>query len=279
MQETLTNEESTETINKNKPTNEIKKIKAIDFNCDLAQSFGIYKNDAEFEMLDYVSSVNISTGFHAGDPVNIKKALLAAKEKNVVIGAHIGFNDLQGFGNRAMNLSEEEIDAIVIYQVSSILSFAKAFGLEIEHVRPHGAMYKMASEDFSFACAIAKAIKKCSNWLVYYGAAGDITEKVGEFVKIPIAQEIKLNKTYNTNGTVDYTAEDITSTNFAIRRLQQLLRTSQIDNISRGLTSVEAHTIHFSSNAPNSLELIRRAHEIIKPVPVNFNKVQDSGWV
>ena len=73
---------------------EKKSIKNIDFNCDLAQSYGIYKNDNEFEILDYVSSVNISCGFHAGDPVTIKEALLKAKEKNIVIGAHIGFNDI-----------------------------------------------------------------------------------------------------------------------------------------------------------------------------------------
>ena len=72
---------------------ERKSIKNIDFNCDLAQSYGMYKNNVEFELLDYVSSVNISCGFHAGDPVAIKEALLKAKEKNVAVGAHIGFNE------------------------------------------------------------------------------------------------------------------------------------------------------------------------------------------
>ena len=75
-------------------------IKNIDFNIDLAQSFGIYKNNNEFELLDYASSVNISCGFHAGDPLTIKKALLKAKEKNVVVGAHIGFDDIQEIGRR-----------------------------------------------------------------------------------------------------------------------------------------------------------------------------------
>jgi len=159
------------------------------------------------------------------------------------------------------------------------MSFAKAFGLEIEHVRPHGAMYRMAAENFAFACAIAKAVKKCSNWLVYYGAAGEVTANVGELVQIPIAQEIKLDKTYTANGTVDYSIADITNTNFSLKRLQNLLGSSQVDNINRGVNFVEANTIHFSSGATNSLELVKQAHEIITPIPVNFNKVQDSGWV
>ena len=134
-------------------TLEKKQIKNIDFNCDLAQSFGIYKNNAEYDLLDYVSSVNISCGFHAGDPIIIKNALMQAKEKNIVIGAHIGFDDIQGFGYRPMQLSEEEIEALVIYQIGAITSFAKTFGLEIEHVRPHGAMYKKCTTDFAFACS------------------------------------------------------------------------------------------------------------------------------
>lgn len=258
--------------------NESNKTKSIDFNCDLAQSFGVYKNDKEFDLLDYVSSVNIATGFHAGDPAAIKNALMRAKDKNVVIGAHIGFNDIQGFGSRAMDLTEEDVETLVIYQVGALMSFAKAYGLEIEHVRPHGAMYRLASENFTFACAIAKAVKKCSKWLVYYGAAGDITAKVGEFVQIPIAQEIKLNKSYNPDGTVDYNSEEINNTDASIRRLQGIVKSSQIDNNMKGFSVVEANSLHFS-NRENSLELIKRATEIIVPKPINYSKVEASGWV
>ena len=127
---------------------EKKQIKSIDFNCDLAQSYGIYKNSTESRLLNYVSSVNIACGFHAGDPLTIKEALLSAKEQNVVVGAHIGFDDIQGFGYRPMELSPDELEALVMYQVGAIMTFAKAYNMEIEHVRPHGAMYRQAAEDF-----------------------------------------------------------------------------------------------------------------------------------
>lgn len=254
-------------------------VKSIDLNCDLAQSFGVYKNESEFELLDYVSSVNIATGFHAGDPNAIKNALMAAKDKNVVIGAHIGFDDIQGFGTRVVNLSEEETESLVIYQVGAIISFAKAFGLEIEHVRPHGAMYKLASENFTFSCAIAKAIKKCSNWLTYYGAAGDTIKKVGEYIGIPVAQEIKLDKIYNADGSIDYNTESVSNTHFSIRRLQNLVNNSQLENNQKGTTIVEVDTIHLTSKLPNSLEVAMKANEIVAPAPVSFNKVRQSGWV
>lgn len=272
-----------ETIeNSIRPAKEIKKLTSIDFNCDLAQSFGIYKNEGEFDLLDYVSSVNISTGFHAGDPIAIKNALLKAKDKNVVIGAHIGFNDIQGFGSRTMNLSEEEIEAVVIYQVGALMSFAQAYGLEVEHVRPHGAMYKLASENFTFSCAIAKAVKKCSQWLTYVGASGDIILKVGEFIKLPVAKEIKLSKVYNSDGTIDYNSNEINDLDLLTKRLQRYLQTSQIENNLKGFSVIEANTIHFSSDkCDNSvaLELIKKANELITPTPVNYSKVQNSGWV
>ncbi|MGN1125011.1 MAG: LamB/YcsF family protein [Candidatus Gastranaerophilaceae bacterium] len=257
---------------------ERKQIKNIDFNCDLAQSFGIYKNNAEAEILDYVSSVNISCGFHAGDPMVIKNALLQAKEKNIVVGAHIGFDDIQGFGYREMQLSEEEIEALVIYQVGAIQSFAKTFGLEIEHVRPHGAMYKQAATDFSFACNIAKAIKKCSSWLVYYGATGDVTKKVGEHVGITVAQEVFLNKIYNADGSIDFDANENSNFDFNINRLKRLLSSSEIDNNIGGKTIIEADSIHFTNKYENSVDIIKNAKNLITPEPVNYIKVKNSGW-
>ena len=260
-------------------TFEKKSIKNIDFNIDLAQSFGIYKNNSEFDLLDYASSVNISCGFHAGDPLTIKNALLKAKEKNVVVGAHIGFDDIQGFGYRDMDLTDDEIEALVIYQVGALMSFAKTFNMEIEHVRPHGAMYKRCASDFAFACAVARAIQKCSKWLVYYGASGEITQKTGELINIPVAQEVCLEKMYNVDGTVNTVAKDNENTEVEIQRLKHLLATSQVSNIEGGKTVVTADTIHFSNRLSNSLELIKQAHQVIVPVPVNYKNAWLSGWV
>ena len=258
---------------------EKKSIKNIDFNCDLAQAYGIYKNVQEYELLDYVSSVNISCGFHAGDPMTIKEAMLKAKEKNVAIGAHIGFNDIQGFGYRPVELKEDELEALVVYQVGAIMSFAKAYGLSIEHVRPHGAMYKMAGEDFIFSSTIAKAVKKCSEWLVYYAPVCDVTAKVADYVNIQTAQELSLEKTYNPDLTIDYSVPDNTDNYHLIKRLQHLLHTSQIRNNLGGMSFADVNTIHFSNKYKNSLDLIQQARNLITPAPVNYINAKSSGWV
>lgn len=258
---------------------EKKGIKNIDFNCDLAQSFGIYKNNSEYELLDYASSVNIACGFHAGDPSAIKEALLAAKEKNVVVGAHIGYDDIQGFGYRPMDLDQEELEALVMYQVGAIMTFAKSYHLEIEHVRPHGAMYRKAMEDIEVSRTIAKAIKKCSNWLVYYGASGQNLAQIGEEENIQVAHEVHLEKIYDEQGNIIFNAKDLENTEISISRLKDLLNNSRVTNNIGGKTIVEADTIHFSNKLSNAKELIISANEIIKPLPYNYKKAIKSGWV
>jgi len=255
-----------------------KKIKSIDFNSDLAQGFGIYKNDIEFDFLNYVSSVNISAGLHSGDPLTINKALLAAKEKNVVIGVNIGFNDLQGFGLRAMELSPEEIESLVIYQIGAIDALAKSNSLEIEYVRPHGAMYKMAAENFEFSRSIAKAIKKYSKWLSYVGFANDILDRVEQDVEITTVRELLLEKNYMADKSIDYEKEDITDINAMRLRFQKYMTYSQITDINGNYQEIKADTIHFATNEV-SLELVKSLSEIYPPLPVNYLKAQASGWV
>lgn len=254
-------------------------IKSIDFNCDLAQSFGVYQNYSEYELLDYVSSVNISCGFHAGDPLTIKNALLKAKEKNIVIGAHIGFDDIQGFGYRKMNLSNDELEALVMYQVGAIMTFAKAYKMEIEHVRAHGAMYRQACEDIEFSRTIAKAIKKCSQWLVYYGASGDDLEQISEEENIKVAHEIHLEKIYTENGNINFEARDLDNSNIYIQRLKDLLQYSQVSTDQGTKMYMRADTIHFSNKLSDVKDLIIKSREIIEPLPYNYKEVQTSGWV
>ncbi len=260
-------------------TLERKGIKNIDFNCDLAQCFGIYKNSSEYELSDYVSSVNIACGFHAGDPSAIKEALLTAKEKNIVVGAHIGYDDIQGFGYRPMDLDEDELEALVMYQVGALMTFAKAYHMEIEHVRPHGAMYRKAMEDVEVSKTIARAIKKCSQWLVYYGAAGDNLAVVGEEENIQVAHEVHLEKIYDEQGDIIFNARDLENTEISVSRLKDLLNNSRVTNNVGGKTIIEADTIHFSNKLANVKELIVAANEIIKPLPYNYKNAMKSGWV
>ena len=209
----------------------------FDFNCDVAQSYGVYKNEGELEIAKYASSINISAGFHAGDPMSIRKALLFASENNIALGAHVGYPDIQGFGKRQVKLEDEELEAVIIYQLSAIIAYAKTFDLEVEQVRFHGAMkeFLMANEE-ALLVAI-EAIKKVCPWLNL------------------IVQKPEAKKIVEQNGLkAAYEVEFSESS--SIREIREL--------------EVKPDTIHFKS-----LEDIKRAYDIIKPTPINYNRVQN----
>lgn len=210
--------------------------KVFDFNSDLAQEFGVYKNEGAFDIAQYMSSVNIAAGFHAGDPVSIKAALLFVKDKNVALGAHIGYPDISGFGQRTMQLSDDEVEAMVLYQTGAIQAFAKTMGLEIEHVRCHGAMNAKLGSDIEFAKSVARAVKRVNPWLNLYVNNPEI--------KNIIEEEIKLNCAY----------EVLFDDNMSVRQLREM--------------EVTPETVHFKT-----LENAKRAYDVIKPTPVNYNRV------
>ncbi len=254
--------------------------KHIDFNIDVAQGYGIYKNEVESELLDYISSVNISCGFHAGDPLLIKEYLQKCKEKNITIGAHIGFNDISGLGYRPMELSSEEIEAIVIYQIGALASFAKAYGLVIDHVRPHGAMYKMASENYDFALSIAKAIQKFDKWLTYTGLDNEILDKISAETGIVVNREVFVDKYYSQeNFKPMWDNKKTINVDDALNRIRTILFSSQVKLGSGVFMPVNCSTLHFDTKNPNTIQLLKRANEIITPTPFNYNKAELSGWV
>jgi UPF0271 protein len=166
-----------------------------------------------------------------------------------------------------------------MYQVGAIMTFAKAYKMEIEHVRPHGALYRQAAEDLEVSRTIAQAIKKCSQWLVYYGATGENLSTVGEEENIQVAHEVHLEKIYDENGNIDFSARDLENTDTAIQRLKTLLQYSQVSNNVGGKTQVIADSIHFSNKLSNAKELVMQAREVIEPLPYNFKNALKSGWV
>ncbi len=253
--------------------------KHIDFNIDAAQGFGVYKNEKESELLDYVSSVNISCGFHAADPLLIKEYLLKCKEKNLTIGAHIGFNDISGMGYRSMELSSDEIEAVVLYQLGALASFAKSYHMVIDHVRPHGAMYKLASENYDFSLAIAKAIQKFDKWLNYTCLDNQILDNVESETGIVVNREVFIDKYYTPDFTVDWNNDKYINEDDALNRIRTIMFSSQI-KLGNGLfMPVNCDTLHFNTRNPNVVQLLKRANEIVTPTPSNYNKAETSGWV
>jgi len=110
-------------------------------NCDLGESYGSWTMGVDATVMPYIDQANIACGFHAGDPLTMRRTLTLAAEHGVALGAHPAYPDLVGFGRRSMALSRDEIIANLHYQVAALDGMAQSMGLTLAYVKPHGALY------------------------------------------------------------------------------------------------------------------------------------------
>ncbi|PKN94495.1 MAG: lactam utilization protein LamB [Chloroflexi bacterium HGW-Chloroflexi-6] len=174
----------------------------IDLNCDLGESFGNYSLGNDAAIMPFITSANIACGFHAGDPLVMQATIRLAKQHGVAIGAHPGWPDLQGFGRREMSIGPAEAEALVLYQIGALAAFAKAQGVELRHVKPHGALYNQAATDADLAEAVARAVKRFSVDLILVGLAGSGLLDAGRAIGLRVAGEAFPDRGYNPDGTL-----------------------------------------------------------------------------
>ncbi len=110
-------------------------------NCDLGESFGMWKMGLDEQVMPHIDMANIACGFHAGDADVMANTLALAKQQKVMVGAHPSYPDKQGFGRRSMAMSEKELTNCLHYQIAAIDGMAAVHGLTLEYVKPHGALY------------------------------------------------------------------------------------------------------------------------------------------
>jgi len=113
----------------------------IDLNADLGEGFGIWRLTDDEGLLDVVSSANVACGFHAGDPLGLRRVVAQAAAKGVVVGAQVSYRDLAGFGRRFIDMDPAELEAEVIYQVGALDALCRVAGTRVSYVKPHGALY------------------------------------------------------------------------------------------------------------------------------------------
>jgi UPF0271 protein len=169
----------------------------IDLNCDLGESAG-----HDEEIMPYITSANIACGFHAGDASIMRIAVKLAKKHGVNVGAHPSWDDRQNFGRLEMNLPADETEKIVHHQIRALAEIAKAEGVALTHVKPHGALYNQAAVDIDLASAIARAVKRFSVELILVGLAGSRLCEAGVEVGLKVAGEGFPDRAYNPDGTL-----------------------------------------------------------------------------
>ncbi len=174
---------------------------SIDLNADLGESFGPWRMGDDAAMLDIVTSANIACGKHAGDPLIMARTVELARSKRVSIGAHPGFDDLQGFGRRRpIKIDAAELEALLLYQIGALEGIARAQGCQLSHVKVHGALSNMMAEDARLAHLGAKAVKQFDDGLVWVGQASTPLEHEARALGLKVAPEIFADRGYTAEG-------------------------------------------------------------------------------
>jgi 5-oxoprolinase (ATP-hydrolysing) subunit A len=169
----------------------------IDLNCDMGENIG---NDED--IMPYITSANIACGFHAGDEMSMRATVRLAKQYGVAVGAHPGWKDREGFGRREMSLGPEEVETLILDQIGALAAIAKSEGVEMRHIKPHGALYNQAAKDKVLANAVAGAVKRFSAELILVGLTGSDLIGAGIEVGLNVANEGFPDRNYNPDGTL-----------------------------------------------------------------------------
>lgn len=231
----------------------------LDLNCDMGEGFGAYKMGNDIEILDHVTSANIACGFHAGDPPTMRRIVAAALAKGVAIGAHPGLPDLQGFGRRAMQISPTEAYAMVVYQVGALAGFVKAAGGQLNHVKPHGALYNMAAKDRPLADAIAQAVFDFDSGLVFFGLAGSEMINAAHALGLRSASEVFADRSYQDDGSLSPRGQAgalIEDADQSLSQVKQML-TGTVRAVSGLQVKVRADTLCLHGDQSGALDFAR----------------------
>ena len=177
----------------------------IDISCDMGESFGPWKMGFDEEMMQYISSANVAGGFHAGDPTTMRKTVALAKDHGVAVGVHPGYRDLVGFGRREMDVPPDEIHDEIIYQLGALREFARYYDMEVQHVKPHGALYMVAARDEELSRAIIEAIQRVDPGLLLFCMRASVTYELAQKMDQPVVAEFYADREYNDDGQIVFT--------------------------------------------------------------------------
>jgi UPF0271 protein len=243
-----------------------KKIR-IDLNSDVGESFGAYKIGLDEEVIPHITSANIACGFHGGDPEVMRKTLALARKFGVEAGAHPGFPDLMGFGRRNMDATLEEIQDYVVYQTGALQAFARAQGMKLQHVKPHGALYNMAAANPKIWDAIAEAVAKVDRELILVALASagrDVLTETGKRHGIRFAFEAFPDRAYTSDGSLAPRREKgavIHNHEVVARRALKMALEGRVIATEGTEIELKADTLCVHGDNPAAVQVVKRIRE------------------
>ena len=231
----------------------------VDINADIGESFGSYKLGFDEEIVKYISSANIATGFHAGDPNWMQKTIELSINNQVSIGDHPSYPELSGFGRRDMSLSKNEVENLIKYQVGALTGFV---GIDnLSHVKPHGALYNKAVNDEDTALGIIEAIKSISSDLIHVVLAGSKWESLAQDQNVKIAKETYADREIMQDGTLcprSIEGSVIEDSDLIVERTIRMVQKKEVKSFDGDVINVDFDSICLHGDTKGAVEIAKK---------------------
>ena len=223
----------------------------VDMNCDMGESFGLYSFGNDAAIMPHITQANVACGFHGSDPNHMESTVALAKEHGVKVGAHVSLPDLQGFGRREMKINRDELRNIILYQVGALTAFLKKAETDLNHIKPHGALYGMATREEHIAEAVADVAEIFD--VNVMGLSGTMHEEVYTRRGVGFLPEFFADLDYTDEGALIITREhDSVDPKIAAARSVQAVQQGTLTSISGTTVPVRVETICVHSDTPNA---------------------------
>jgi 5-oxoprolinase (ATP-hydrolysing) subunit A len=239
----------------------------IDINCDMGESYGVYRLGRDPEVMEYISSANIACGWHGGDPMVMDYTVRLAKEKGVAVGAHPGYPDLMGFGRRRMDLSFTEIENYVTYQIGALYAFTQAHGIPLQHVKAHGALGNLAFADLEASKAFARAVLRFSRELLLVVYTGTVMVQAAKDTGVRYVEEVYADRVYNPDGTLQsrkIPGSVIHDPEKAAQQAMTMLQNGYVVAHDGTKVKVNPESICVHGDTPTAVAILQRIRESLK---------------
>ncbi len=237
---------------------------AVAMNCDMGESFGLYKMGDDEGMMPLISVANVACGFHGSDPNHMRSTVRLAKAHDVKVGAHPSLPDLQGFGRREMKIGREELANIISYQVGALKGFLEAEGVPLNHIKPHGSLYGMAARMEEIAEAVCDAADVFK--VPLYGMKKTLHETVYTRRGHGFVAEFYADLGYDDDGGLIITREhEAVDPADAAKRCLRAIEEGKTASVNGVDVEVGSDCICVHSDTPNAIEVAKAVRQAVKP--------------
>lgn len=250
----------------------------VDLNSDLGESFGRYSLGLDNEIIPLITSANVACGYHASDPLVMKKTIDEAKSSGIAVGAHPGYPDLMGFGRRNMVVSDEESYAYALYQIGALDAFLRAQGMKLQHVKPHGAFYNMAAKDRSQSEAICRAIRDYDPELIVMALPSGELYKAAKDMGLRAAAEVFADRAYEEDGTLVNRKKPgamITDEEESLKRVIRMVKEHKVTAISGKDIDITVDSVCVHGDGVKALEFVKKLRDGLTAEGISIKPLRD----